>query len=184
MPVTASLAHRCVPREDGLATDVLIPEGRVLLDKGPEQRRRLWVIELDDLDLMLGQPVMAAREVRRLTDHDGADVELTNQAGAIPAGGEGGHHHAVGVVATASGIAECIGLGMERGVIKLDATVVSTTQQCPVTMEEGGADRDPSLRAALARLLERHAEHPLRVGPGDRWPLTCHRCPLSSSEGS
>ena len=60
MPVTASSAHRCGPRKAGLAADVLIPEGGVLLDEAPEQRGRLRVIELDDLHLMLGQPVMAA----------------------------------------------------------------------------------------------------------------------------
>ena len=110
---------------------------------------------IDDLGAVLGHPFVAAGEVLRLADHHRADLELADEAAAVPAGRKGGHHHAVGVVPTPPGVAECGRLGVDRGIVVLDAPVVAAPEQRPVAVEEGGADGDAALgqtRAAPLRV--------------------------------
>jgi hypothetical protein len=45
------------------------------------------------------------------------------------------------------------------GVTVLDAAVVPATEQRPVLVEEGGADRDAALGEPVAGFLDGHGEH-------------------------
>ncbi len=47
-------------------------------DEGAEQFSARGIIEHQDFDAELGQPVVATDEVRGFTDHHGANVELTD----------------------------------------------------------------------------------------------------------
>ena len=122
--------------------------------KVPEQLDALGVVEDDDLGPVLGHPVVAADEVLRLADDHGADLELADEPAAVPAGRQGGHHHAVGVVPPAPGVAEGGRLGVGRGVVVLDPPVVAAPEQGPVAVEEGGADGDAALGQPGPGLLE------------------------------
>lgn len=108
-----------------LEADVFVPEFWVRRGEGLEQGPAGWIIEHDDLNAEILQPLVATAEGLRLTNDDRSDVELSNETRAVPAGRQRRDHHAVGVVPTASGFAEGIGFSVDGCVVFLDPAVVS-----------------------------------------------------------
>src|SRR5205085_9470851 len=96
-------------------------------------------------DAIFMQPVDAATKIYRFADHYGADSELSNQAAAIPAGRQRGHHDFVAVGTLAAGTAERISLSVNRRIIFLNPSIMPAAEQLPVTIKESGADRDTAL---------------------------------------
>src|SRR5207249_5798181 len=70
---TASLPR---PRPASVHTDVLVPDLRVGLDELPKHALALVVVQVDHLDAVLAQPVVAPHEVHRLPHHQPGDPEL------------------------------------------------------------------------------------------------------------
>ena len=82
-----------------------------------------------DLDAVFAEPVEAAGEIHRFADNQRADVELADQAAAVPAGGESGDHDFVAVGALAAGFAEGVGFAVDGGIAFLDAAIVAAAEQ-------------------------------------------------------
>src|SRR5229473_6405846 len=76
-----------------LLSDVLVPDFGMLGDEGLEQLAALGVVEVDDVDAVLAQPVEAAGKGAALAHDHRADAELAHQPAAIPARGERGDHN-------------------------------------------------------------------------------------------
>jgi hypothetical protein len=93
-------------------------------------------------------------EVQRFADHHGPDLELPDQATAVPAGRQGGDHDAVPVVTPPSGVAEGGRLGVAGRIVVLDPPVVSPAEQGPVAMEEGGTDGDAPFGQTAAGFVQ------------------------------
>ena len=108
----------------------------------------LLVVEHDHLDAVLGEPVVAADEVARLADHHPADPELADQPAAVPARRQRRRHRRAPVAALPAGVAEGVGLAVDRRVAELHPAVVAAAEQRAVGGEERAADRDPSLGQA------------------------------------
>jgi len=110
-------------------TDVFVPDFGVRGDIIRHHVDALLAVEVDDADAVFSKPLNAALEVAAFADDEGSDVELADEAAAIPAGGEGGDHHEVAVVALAAGAAECVGFTVDGGVTLLDAAIVASTDE-------------------------------------------------------
>ena len=108
--------------------------------------------------------MFAAGEVDAFADDDGLEAELADEAGAIPAGGEGGDHDEVAVGALAAGVAEGVGFAVDGGVGLLDAAVVAAADEGAVGAEDGGADGEAAFGEAGAGFFEGDAEHGGVVG--------------------
>src|SRR5690606_9900250 len=134
--------------------DVLVPHVRVGGDPVAKHADALGVVEVDDLNALFAQPLVPALEVDRLAHHHRADAELPDQATAVPARRERGHHDGVAVGALAPGLAEGIGLAVHGRIVFLHPAVVATAEQGAVAAEQGRADRDAALGEALAGFLD------------------------------
>src|SRR5262245_44959003 len=103
-------------------------------------------MQVDHLDAVLPQPVDAALEVDRLADDDGADVELPHQAAAVPARGERRDHDLVAVAALPAGVAEGVGLAVDRRVALLHAAVAAAPQDAALRVGQARPDGNAALR--------------------------------------
>ena len=121
------------------------------------------VVEDDDLDAVLGEPVVPAVEGPGLADDEPGDAELTHQPAAEPAGRERRDHRRAAVGALPPGPPERVRLAVHRGVVVLDAPVVAAAEQRAVGGEQRGADRDAALGEPGPGLLERDGQQ-LAVG--------------------
>ncbi len=139
-----------------LTADVFEPELGVGLNEAAQQLDALGIVERDDRSSVLGHPVVAADEVLCFAHDDGAYLELADEAAAIPARRKRRDHDAVGVMPPPSRITESRRLGMGRGVVVLDTAVVPAPEQCPVAMEEGRPDGDPTFGQPHPGFLARH----------------------------
>src|SRR5690606_15228716 len=106
-----------------LLPDVLVPQRRVRGDPLAHHLDAALVGQVDHAYAGLAQPVQAAREVHRLADHQRADAELPHQSAAVPARRQRGDHDGVPVGRLAAGLAEGVGLGVDRGITFLHPTV-------------------------------------------------------------
>ena len=104
------------------------------------------------MDAEVAEPVLAAGEVDAFADDDGLEAELADEAGAVPAGGEGGDHDEVAVGALAAGVAEGVGFAVEAGVGLLDAAVVAAADEGAASARKMAAPmgRPPSARPVRA----------------------------------
>lgn len=144
--------------------DVFVPNGRVGGDVGGEEGDAFGGVEVDDLDAELAEPVDAAAEVLALADDETAEAELADEAGAVPAGGEGGDHGDGAVAALAAGAAEGVGLGMGAGVAILHAAVVAGGDEAAVGVVERGTDGKAALVEAEAGFVKGGNEHRFGLG--------------------
>jgi hypothetical protein len=140
-----------------------VPQGGVRGDEVGHHRHAGLVVEHDDLDPVLGEPVVPAVERPCLAHDQPRDAELAHQAAAEPARRERGDHRRAPVRALPAGPAERVRLAVHRRVVVLDATVVTAPQQRPVGGEQRGSDGDAALGETGPRLLERDREQ-LDVG--------------------
>src|ERR1700678_914745 len=62
--------------------DVLVPDVGTGGDEVGEQGDTLVVVHIKHLAAVLGEPVVAAREVARLTEDEGSDAELAHEPAA------------------------------------------------------------------------------------------------------
>jgi hypothetical protein len=116
-------------------------------------------MQVDDAGAVFDEPVEAAAKTHGFADDEGADVELANEAAAVPAGSERGDHDFVAVGALAAGFAKGVGLAVNARVALLDAAVAAAAEQSVVGGEEGGTDWDAAFVEAEAGFVGRDAEH-------------------------
>ena len=139
-------------------SDVFVPDRRMRGDVVGQHPDTRGGDEIHDRDAALPQPVERSREVDRLADHDRADAKLPDEPAAIPAWRERRNQDLVAVASLPPGLAEGVGLSMNRGVGFLDSPVASAAQKLPGGIEERRSDRDASLGQSLAGFLDRYAK--------------------------
>jgi hypothetical protein len=128
-------------------------------DVTSEQVAAFLVVEIDDPDAILAQPVKTAGKVAALTHDERADAELAHQTAAIPAGRERSDHHHVAIAALAAGAAEGVGFGVHAGVSMLHSAVVAAAHQLSGFAEKRRANGDASFDESEAGLFESDGEH-------------------------
>ena len=122
----------------------------------------------DRLDIALADARTQQQRLRNaIAHHHRADPELLHQAAAVPARRQGGDHDRVAVGALAAGLAEGVGLAVHGGVVFLHPAVVAAAEQAAILMVERRADRDSTLRQALAGFGNRGVEQGAVVGRGN-----------------
>jgi len=142
-----------------LFSDVFIPNIGVSRDVAGHHANAFLRVEINYIDAILAEPFDAAGKIHRLADHDSADPELPDQAAAEPAGSKRGDHDFVAVGAMTPGLAERIGLAVNRRVAMLNPTIVPAAEKLAVLAEEGRADGNATFRQALPRFFNRDAQH-------------------------
>src|SRR5580698_4875358 len=153
--------YMTLPRRDwrSIFADVFVPDVGFFGDEFLEEVDAVLGMEIDHADAVFDEPVEAAAEADGLTDDDSADLELADEAAAIPAGGESGDHDFVAVGALASGFAEGVGFAVDARVGLLDAAVAASGEQGAAGVEESGADGDAAFVEAEAGFVDGDAEH-------------------------
>jgi hypothetical protein len=92
-------------------------------------------VQVDNFGAVLAEPIDAAAEICGLADHYGANPKLANQAAAIPARGQRGHHDFVAVTPLAAGFAKRIRLAVSGRIAFLHSAVVAFSQQFSIAFE-------------------------------------------------
>jgi len=151
-------------RQTALGADVLVPQVGVGGDEVSHQVLAGGVVEHGDLDAGGGEPVVLAGERAGLADDEARDAELPDQAAAVPARRQRGHHGRAAVAGLPAGGAEGGGLRVHRRVAVLDPPVVPPPQQLAVPAEQRRADRDAALPPTGHGLLQRNVEHSPGIG--------------------
>src|SRR5712692_1577756 len=116
-------------------TDIFSPNFRVLCDIFGEHLDAFVRMSVEDFGAVLAQPVDAAAEIHGLADNYGADAKLADQAAAIPAGSQRGHHDFVTVAALPACFAKRIRFTMCGGIAFLHSAVVAASEQFSVAFE-------------------------------------------------
>src|SRR5437016_5310538 len=80
-----------------------------------------------DLGAVFAEPVNAAAKIHGFADDYRADAKLANQAAAIPAGSERGHHDFVAVAPLPACFAKSIRFTVRGGIAFLDSAVVAAS---------------------------------------------------------
>lgn len=130
--------------------NVFVPEGRVGGDEGLHEGDAVLVGEVEDVNAGVAEPGEGSGEVLGFADEDGAEAELADEAGAVPAGGECGDEDEVAVGGLAAGSAEGVGFAVDGGVVLLDAAVSAGGEKVSFGGEDGGADGDAAFAEAEA----------------------------------
>ena len=133
-------------------------------NKVGEKLDTFFGMEIEDFDATLSQPVDAAAKVHRLSNDNGQDSKLANQAAAIPAGCQRRDHDFVAIASLASGAAECIGFAVNGRIILLNTAVMAATKQLTIAGKERGAYRYATLREALAGFRDGDLQHGVIIG--------------------
>ena len=123
------------PLRNSLLSDIFAPHFRVLGHVLGKHLNAFVGVGVEDVRTVLDQPIEAAAEINGLADNYGADAELADQAAAIPAGSEGGHHDFVAVSALAARFAKRICFTMRGGIALLDPSIVAPAQQFSIVIE-------------------------------------------------
>jgi hypothetical protein len=142
-----------------LLSNVFVPNVGFFGDEFLEKVDALLRVEVDHADAIFDEPVEAAAEADRLTDDDCSDLELADEAAAIPAGGERSDHDFVAVGTLAASFAEGVGFAVDAGVGLLDAAVTAPGEEGAGGVEESSADGDATFVEAEAGFVNRDAEH-------------------------
>jgi hypothetical protein len=142
-----------------LLADVFVPDVGFLGDELFEKVDAFLGVKVDHADAVFDEPIEAAAEGDGLADDDGSDLELADEAAAIPAGGEGGDHDFVAVSALAAGFAEGVGFAVDTGVGLLDAAVAASGEQGAGVVEESCSDGDAAFVQTEAGFVDGDAEH-------------------------
>ena len=90
---------------------------------------------VEDCDAVFAEPVDAAAKIHRFANDHCADAELADQAAAIPAGSESGHHDLVAVTSLPARFAKSIGLAMCGGIAFLHSAIVAAAQEFSIAFE-------------------------------------------------
>jgi len=152
-----------------LLANVFIPYGGVCANVIREERRAFAGIQVNHVDADRAQPVHTALKIAAFADNHSAEAKLAHQPAAIPAGRQGGNHNKVAITALAAGVAEGVGLAVDRGIALLHAAVVSGADELPgAGIEYGSADGYATFGEAGARFLQGYGEH------GGVIELSCH----------
>src|SRR5712692_7408126 len=115
--------------------DVFFPDFRVRGDIFGEHLDAFVRMGVEHFGAVFAQPIDAAAEIYGLADHNGANPKLADQAAAIPAGSQRGHHDLVAVTPLPARFAKRIRLAMRRRIALLHSAVVAASQQFPVAFE-------------------------------------------------
>jgi hypothetical protein len=158
-------SHDCIVMHDLelFFADVFVPDLGLGVDVAGQELHAFPRGEVVDLDTVFAEPVDASLEGLAFSDDDGAEPELADKAGAVPARSERGDHDEVAVRALAAGVAEGVGLSMGGRVVVLDAAVVSRTEEGAVVAENSGSDGDASFGESLAGLGDGDGKHGVEV---------------------
>src|SRR5580698_7974972 len=153
--------YMTLPRRDwrSIFADVFVPDVGFFGDEFLEEVDAVLGMEIDHADAVFDEPVEAAAEADGFTDDDSSDLELADEAAAIPAGGEGGDHDFVAVGTLAASFAEGVGFAVDAGVGLLDAAVTAPGEEGAGGGEESSADGDATFVEAEAGFVNRDAEH-------------------------
>ena len=153
--------YMTLPQRDWrlIFADVFVPDVGFFGDEFLEEVDAVLGMEIDHADAVFDEPVEAAAEADGFTDDDSSDLELADEAAAIPAGGEGGDHDFVAVGALAAGFAEGVGFTVDAGVGLLDAAVAASGEQGAGAVEESCSDGDAAFAQAEAGFVDGDAEH-------------------------
>jgi hypothetical protein len=137
-----------------ILADVFVPDRGICGDVIGEQADAFVGVQVDDSDTAFAQPIDAAAEVDRLADDDRPDVELADQAAAVPAGSKRGDHDFVAIAALTAGFAEGVGFSVDGGIALLDAAVVSAAEDLAIARKQCGADGNAAFGEAEVGFLD------------------------------
>ncbi len=124
--------------------DIFFPHFRVLRDVFGEHLDAFVRVGVEHFGAIFAQPIDPAAEIHGLADHYGANAKLADQAAAIPARSQRGHHDFVAVTPLPAGFAKRVRFAMRRRIALLHSAVVARSQQFPVVFEKRRTDRDSS----------------------------------------
>lgn len=144
--------------------DVFMPDFGVGGDVSVEQVDAVLRGEIDYCDAESAKLLEAALKGHGLSYNDGTKSELTDKAAAVKAGSEGCDHDEVAIRALPSGVAKGIGFAVQAGISLLNAAVMAAADQGAVRAENGGSDRDATLRQAPSGFFECNGKHGSVVG--------------------
>src|SRR5712692_1849003 len=114
---------------------IFVPSFRMVRNVPGENSNALLGVQVDDIDSILDQPIDAAAEIYGLADHYGANAKLADQAAAIPARSQRGHHDFVAVSPLPARFAKRIRLAMRGRITLLHSAVVAASQQLSASFE-------------------------------------------------
>src|SRR5688572_1733303 len=123
------------PERDSLLPDVFIPHFGIFSDVIGQHSYALLRLQINNLDPVSSQPLNASGKILRLSHDHHADLELTDQTAAIPAGSERCYHHLVPVATLPAGFAESVRLGVHGRVIVLHPAIVSGSKKFTLASE-------------------------------------------------
>ncbi len=139
--------------------DVFVPDFRMGLDVSGEKRGALLGIKIDHLHAERTKPVNATLKRPALTNDERGKTELADEAAAVPAGRERGHHNEIAIAALAARTTKRVGLRMHRGIALLDAPVVAGANEAAGSVKNRGTDGNSALNETLAGFGERDVKH-------------------------
>lgn len=127
-------------------------------DECAQEFLALRVVEIDDMDAALAEPVDAALEGLGFAHDDGANTELAYEAAAVPARSERCRHDRVAIGALPSRFTKGVGLPVGRRIILLNTPIVTAAQEISFPVEESRSDRNAALAEALTGFFDRYLE--------------------------
>ena len=96
------------------------------------RRAAITKLNIDHLDPILSEPIDTALECDRFPDYHGSDTELANEAAAVPARCERGHHYGVFIGSLPAGLTERVCFAMHTRIVLLHPAVSPAAKQLPV----------------------------------------------------
>ncbi len=126
---------RSLSMRNSFFADIFSPYFRVLSHIFGEHLDALVRMGVEHFCAIFTQPIDAAAKILRFADDYGADAKLADQAAAIPAGSESGHHDFVAVTSLPARFAKSIGLAMCGGIAFLHSAIVAAAQEFSIAFE-------------------------------------------------
>src|SRR6266851_5145196 len=116
-------------------TDIFVPNFRMVRNVPGENSNALLGVQVDDTDSILDQPIDAAAEIYGLADDYSAYAKLADQATAIPARSQRGHHDFIAVAPLPAGVSKRIRFTVRGRIAFLHSAVAAFSQQFSMAFE-------------------------------------------------